>query len=146
MYAGPERPGQEATGPEGGLCLAPWHRMPQPIAFLNVYEYAPRDGLAVACPVRCRSWEMKSHMDGELRLLGTRDEMNEMVGVLVRDCGCGCSLRDGEFISPMLDCAAMRGLRDRRFILGMLFARRLRPQLEAEEGTRTPLPPRSRRG
>ena len=83
-------------------------------------------------------------MERELKLLGT-PEMNELVSILVGGCGCGCSLRDSELVSPTPDCAAMRGLRDRRFILGMLFARRLRRQLEAEERTRTPLPPRSRR-
>jgi hypothetical protein len=84
-------------------------------------------------------------VERELKLLGT-PEMNELVSILVGECGCGCSLRDSELVSPTSDCAAMRGLRDRRFILGMLFARRLRRQLEAEERTRTPLPRRSRRG
>ena len=67
-------------------------------------------------------------MERELKLLGT-PEMNELVSILVGECGCGCSLRDSELVSPTPDCAAMRGLRDRRFILGMLFARRLRRQL-----------------
>ncbi len=83
-------------------------------------------------------------MDGELKLVGTPDELAELVGILVRECGCGCSFRDCELVSAMPDCAAMRGLRDQRFILGMLFARRLRAQLEAEERTRTRLLPKAR--
>jgi hypothetical protein len=72
-------------------------------------------------------------LDEELELLGTAEELRELMDVLVRDCGCGCIHYERELISASPDCAAVRALRDRRFVLGVLFARRLRPQLEAEE-------------
>jgi hypothetical protein len=109
----------------------------------DMYVSAPHKGPSVASPVRFRQ-EMTEHVNAELKLFGTPHEIDELVDVLVRDCGCGCSLRDRELVSPTQDCAAMRALRDRRFILGMLFARRLRRQLEAEERIRLPLPPRCR--
>jgi hypothetical protein len=84
-------------------------------------------------------------MDAEIELMGTPEELGELVSIVVRDCGCGCSFYDGELVSPTSDCGAMRALRDRRYVLGMLFARRLRGQLEAEEWTRTPPPSRRSR-
>jgi hypothetical protein len=73
-----------------------------------------------------------------LEFLGTPAELAELVEVLVRGCGCGCVFRAGELVSPTPRCAAVRALRERRFVVGMLFARRLRRQLEAEEWVRTP--------
>ena len=84
-------------------------------------------------------------MDAELEQVGTPDEMTELAGILVRECGCGCAYRDSELVSAARDCAATRALHDRRFVLGMLFGRRLREQLEAEERTRARLPRRSGR-
>jgi hypothetical protein len=80
-------------------------------------------------------------LNEELELAGTPDEQDELVRLLVRDCGCGCSYEDGELVNATPGCAAVRMLRDRRFVFGALFARRLRRQLEAEEWTRPP--PRS---
>jgi hypothetical protein len=77
-------------------------------------------------------------------LMGTAEEMDELLEVLVRDCGCGCTHADRELVSPGAECAAVRALSDRRFVLGMLFARRLRHQLQAEEWTRSRLPARAR--
>jgi len=69
-------------------------------------------------------------------LLTTRDEL-ERTGRRARS---GMWLRlqyqDCELVSTNLECAALRGLRNRRFVVGLLFARRLRPQLEAEESGR----------
>ena len=68
-----------------------------------------------------------------IELLSTPDEMQQLANALVRSCGCGCTYRDCELVSGDPDCAAVRGLRKRRFVLGLLFARRLRPQLLVEE-------------
>jgi hypothetical protein len=84
-------------------------------------------------------------MDAEVEQIGTPDEMTELVGILVRECGCGCAYRDRELVDASGDCAATRALGDRRFVLGMLFGRRLRRRLEAEERTRTRLRPQSGR-
>jgi hypothetical protein len=84
-------------------------------------------------------------VDEQLELLGTPGEMRELMDVLVRNCGCGCSYDGGDLVSPTAGCAALRAQRERRFILGMLFARRLRCQLETEERTRTPPPTHSSR-
>ena len=75
-------------------------------------------------------------LDEFMELLGTRDEVDQLGEVLVRGCGCGCTYRERELVSRNPDCWAVRGLRDRRFVLGLLFARRLRPQLESEEWLR----------
>jgi hypothetical protein len=74
--------------------------------------------------------------DEEVVVLGTAAEMGELVGILVRDCGCGCAYTEGELSSPSSTCGAVRALRNRRYVLGLLFARRLRRQLEAEEWSR----------
>ena len=72
-------------------------------------------------------------VEEQLELLATADELRELARILVRDCGCGCTYSENEFVSPTPECAAVRALRDRRFVLGVLFARGLRRQLEAEE-------------
>jgi hypothetical protein len=72
-------------------------------------------------------------MEEQLELLASASDMRELAHILVRDCGCGCSYTEGEFVSSTPDCFAVRALRDRRFILGVLFARGLRRQLEIEE-------------
>ena len=72
-------------------------------------------------------------MEELLEVRATSTEMGELAHILVRDCGCGCSYTEGEFVSATPTCAAVRALRDRRFILGVLFARGLRHQLETEE-------------
>ncbi len=79
---------------------------------------------------------MRYMIDEFIELLTTRDELDELADVLVRACGCGCTYQDCELVSTNPQCAALRGLRDRRFVVGLLFARRLRPQLEAEESGR----------
>jgi hypothetical protein len=89
--------------------------------------------------------ETTRYMDAELEQVGTPDEMTELAGILVRECGCGCAYRDGELVSAARDCAATQALHDRRFVLGMFFGRRLRRRLEAEERTRTRLRPQSGR-
>jgi hypothetical protein len=72
-------------------------------------------------------------VEEHLELLATADEVNELTRILVQTCGCGCSFAKGEFVSATPECTAVRALRDRRFVLGVLFARGLRRQLEAEE-------------
>lgn len=72
-------------------------------------------------------------VDELIEFLGTRDEMEQLATALVRTCGCGCTYGDGELIRGEPDCTAVQGLRHRRFVVGLLFARQLRPQLLAEE-------------
>ena len=57
-------------------------------------------------------------VDEFMELLGTRDEVDQLGEVLVRGCGCGCTYRERELVSRNPDCWAVRGLRDRRFVLG----------------------------
>jgi hypothetical protein len=73
----------------------------------------------------------------ELQVLGTTDDILALMDVLVNNCACGCAHSGGELINQSAHCAALRALRDRRFVLGMLFARHLRHQLQAQELTRT---------
>ena len=77
----------------------------------------------------------------ELESIGTPEEMIELTGILVRECGCGCSSRGGKLVGAMPGCFARRALDDRRFLVGVLFGRHLRRQLEAEERTHTLRPP-----
>jgi hypothetical protein len=72
-------------------------------------------------------------LEEALELQATRAETEEMVGILVGTCGCGCSYGEGDLVSANPDCAAVAALRDRRYVLGLLFARRLRDRLRAEE-------------
>ena len=76
-------------------------------------------------------------MVGELKSIGTPEELNELTEILVRECGCGCSSLGGKLVRGMPDCFARRALEDRRFVAGVLFARHLRGQLDAEERTPT---------
>ena len=91
----------------------------------------------MACRVRFIPPETERIVYETLELQGTPDEARELMGVLVRNCGCGCSYDGRAVVGPSPGCAALRALRERRFILGMLFARSLRRQLVAEESTRT---------
>jgi hypothetical protein len=75
-------------------------------------------------------------VDEFMELVGSRADVDQLGEVLVRGCGCGCTYRERELVSRNPDCGAVRGLRDRRFVLGLLFARSLRPQLESEEWLR----------
>jgi hypothetical protein len=75
-------------------------------------------------------------VDEFMELVGSRADVDQLGAVLVRGCGCGCTYRERELVSRNPDCGAVRGLRDRRFVLGLLFARSLRPQLESEEWLR----------
>jgi hypothetical protein len=69
-----------------------------------------------------------------IELSGTPDEMSELLGILVRECGCGCSYTARELANPAPGCAAVRMLRKRRFVLGMVFARRLRVNSRQRNG------------
>jgi hypothetical protein len=75
--------------------------------------------------------------DEELQALGTAEDIFALMSVLVNNCTCGCTYTGHALISRSADYAARRALRDRRFVLGMLFARHLRDQLQAQELTRT---------
>jgi hypothetical protein len=75
-------------------------------------------------------------VDEFMELVGSRADVDQLGEVLVRGCGCGCTYREGDLASRNPDCGAVCGLRDRRFVLGLLFARLLRPQLESEEWLR----------
>jgi hypothetical protein len=74
--------------------------------------------------------------DEFIEVVTTREELDELADVLVRACGFGCRYQDCELASGNPRWAALRGLRDRRFVLGRLFARRLRPHLQSEESGR----------
>ena len=86
-------------------------------------------------PRKAMSWIKR-----ELDSIGTPEEMIELTGILVRECGCGCSSRGGKLLAVTPGCFARRALDDRRFVLGVLFGRHLRRQLHAEERTRTQRP------
>ena len=78
----------------------------------------------------------QSMRDEYLELPGTREEMHELLQVLVNHCECGCSFSDNELCGARQGaCDAARALNDRRFVLGLLYVRHLRPQLLAEEWT-----------
>jgi hypothetical protein len=72
-------------------------------------------------------------LEEALELLATRVEADDLLRVLVGACGCGCVYTAGDLVSANADCSAVAALRDRRFVLGLLFARRLRERLKAEE-------------
>ena len=74
-------------------------------------------------------------MIGELHSTGSSEEMRDLLDILVRTCGCGCSSRDGKLLGAGPDCFAERALAHRRFVLGLAFGRHLRAQLDAEERT-----------
>jgi hypothetical protein len=63
-------------------------------------------------------------------------EAAELIDIVVRQCGCGCVASDWTLRTGAADCTAGRTLRDRRFVLGIVFARTLRHQLEDEEWRR----------
>jgi hypothetical protein len=60
----------------------------------------------------------------------------ELISIVVRECGCGCATSDGTVTYTNSDCFAVRILCDRRFVLGVVFARTLRQQLEDGEWCR----------
>ena len=75
-------------------------------------------------------------MEQYVDLPTTRAETAELLAIVVRECGCGCTARGGQLTGFDTDCSAVRTLRDRRFVLGLLFARTLRRQLELQEWRR----------
>jgi hypothetical protein len=68
-----------------------------------------------------------------LELPTTAVETAELVSIVVRQCGCGCTSSDSDLTAGGPNCSAVRALRHRRFVLGVLFARTLRRQLERQE-------------
>ena len=99
---------------------------------MKMYRSAPARATRLAWQVRLVR-PNGADVEEQLELLATASEMGELANILVRDCGCGCSYTEGEFVASTPTCVAVRALRDRRFVLGVLFARGLRRQLEAEE-------------
>jgi hypothetical protein len=69
-------------------------------------------------------------------LPATAAETSELLEIIVRECGCGCTSVNGDLTSTRPTCGAVRLVRDRRFVLGILFARTLRAQLRDEEWRR----------
>jgi len=72
-------------------------------------------------------------MDQYVELPTSGAEAAELIDIVVRQCGCGCAVSEWTLSTGGANCSAGRMLQDRRFILGMLFARRLRHQLEFQE-------------
>jgi hypothetical protein len=74
--------------------------------------------------------------DEYVDLPATAAETSELLEIIVRECGCGCTSVNGDLTSATPTCGAVRMVRDQRFVLGMLFARTLRAQLWDEEWRR----------
>lgn len=72
-------------------------------------------------------------MDEIVELPASAEETAELASIVVRQCGCGCSIVDGTVSIATANCSAARALRDRRFVLGLIFARKLRRQLVIQE-------------
>jgi hypothetical protein len=79
---------------------------------------------------------MHSLVDEYVELPTTDEDAAALLDILVRACGCGCCTVDGELVSSIANCSAVAMLRDRRFVLGLLFARSLRQQLLREKRQR----------
>ena len=72
--------------------------------------------------------------DEYLELLGSPEDTHALLQSLVHACGCGCSFENNDVWATSAEsCAAVRALRDRRFVLGLLFARHLREEFIMQE-------------
>ena len=100
---------------------------------IYISAYSARVARHGACVRRAEVYEP---VEEYLELPTTPAETAQLLSIAVGQCGCGCTVRDFALSTGSANCTVMQMLRDRRFVVGILFARTLRDQLQREEWRR----------